>query len=81
MCVQILNKERELDALKTRNEYLEAQIRDAVEKYKKKEEDLQVTDMICHCIYTYDMFYSSSGPKLLKIKLLFSIATGAYRGD
>ncbi|KAI3363768.1 hypothetical protein L3Q82_001387 [Scortum barcoo] len=37
----ILNKERELDALKTRNEYLEAQIRDAVEKYKKKEEDLQ----------------------------------------
>nr|XP_046229200.1 notochord granular surface isoform X2 [Scatophagus argus] len=37
----ILSKERELDALKTRNEYLEAQIRDAVEKYKKKEEDLQ----------------------------------------
>ncbi|XP_045916392.1 notochord granular surface isoform X2 [Micropterus dolomieu] len=37
----ILNKERELDALKTRNENLEAQIRDAVEKYKKKEEDLQ----------------------------------------
>ncbi|XP_038582312.1 notochord granular surface isoform X2 [Micropterus salmoides] len=37
----ILNKERELDALKTRNEHLEAQIRDAVEKYKKKEEDLQ----------------------------------------
>ncbi|KAG8011223.1 Vimentin [Nibea albiflora] len=28
-------------ALKTRNEYLEAQIRDGVEKYKKKEEDLQ----------------------------------------
>ncbi|KAM7368045.1 hypothetical protein PAMP_014298 [Pampus punctatissimus] len=37
----ILNKERELDALKTRNEYLEAQIRDLVEKYKKEEEDLQ----------------------------------------
>ncbi|KAM7395570.1 hypothetical protein PAMA_007034 [Pampus argenteus] len=37
----ILNKERELDALKTRNEYLEAQIRDVVEKYKKEEEDLQ----------------------------------------
>ncbi|CAK6962167.1 notochord granular surface [Scomber scombrus] len=37
----ILNKERELDALKTRNEYLEDQICDTVEKYKKKEEDLQ----------------------------------------
>ncbi|XP_070782362.1 notochord granular surface [Enoplosus armatus] len=37
----ILNKERELDTMKTRNEYLEAQIRDAAEKYKKKEEDLQ----------------------------------------
>ncbi|XP_019116983.2 notochord granular surface isoform X2 [Larimichthys crocea] len=37
----ILSKERELDAQKTRNEYLEAQIRDGVEKYKKKEEDLQ----------------------------------------
>ncbi|KAM9840277.1 notochord granular surface [Aulostomus maculatus] len=37
----ILSKERELDALKSRNEYLEAQIRDAVEKYKKVEEGLQ----------------------------------------
>ncbi|XP_053193489.1 notochord granular surface [Scomber japonicus] len=37
----ILNKESELDALKTRNEYLEDQVRDTVEKYKKKEEDLQ----------------------------------------
>ncbi|KAG7220775.1 hypothetical protein INR49_032018 [Caranx melampygus] len=37
----ILNKEHELQALKTRNEYLQAQIRDAAEKYKKQEEDLQ----------------------------------------
>ncbi|XP_047429116.1 notochord granular surface isoform X2 [Mugil cephalus] len=37
----ILNKERELDTLKTRNEYLEAQIRDLAEKYKKEEEDMQ----------------------------------------
>ncbi|XP_056871978.1 notochord granular surface isoform X1 [Takifugu flavidus] len=37
----ILGKERELDSLKKRNEYLEAQIRDAVEKRKKEEEDLQ----------------------------------------
>ncbi|XP_040921143.1 notochord granular surface [Toxotes jaculatrix] len=37
----ILNKERELEALKTRNEYLEAQIREVAEKYKKEEEDLQ----------------------------------------
>lgn len=37
----VLNKERELEAQKTRNEYLEAQIRDAAVKYKKEEEDLQ----------------------------------------
>ncbi|XP_056219435.1 notochord granular surface [Seriola aureovittata] len=37
----ILNKERELEALKSRNEYLEAQIRNAAVKYKKEEEDLQ----------------------------------------
>ncbi|XP_028461564.1 notochord granular surface isoform X1 [Perca flavescens] len=37
----LLNKERELEAMKTRNEYLEAQIRDAAEKYKKEEEDLE----------------------------------------
>ncbi|CAL9692284.1 unnamed protein product [Knipowitschia caucasica] len=37
----ILNKERELDSLKTKNEFLEAQIRDMSQKYKKKEEDLQ----------------------------------------
>lgn len=44
MCVQILDKERELDAVKTRNEYLVNQIRDTVEKHKMEEEDLQVAD-------------------------------------
>ncbi|XP_020497670.1 notochord granular surface isoform X1 [Labrus bergylta] len=37
----ILNKQRELEALKTRNEYLEAQIRESIVKHKKKEEDLE----------------------------------------
>ncbi|XP_056151003.1 notochord granular surface isoform X2 [Lampris incognitus] len=37
----VLSKESELDALKTRSEYWEAQIRDAVERHKKKEEVLQ----------------------------------------
>ncbi|KAK7906926.1 hypothetical protein WMY93_015538 [Mugilogobius chulae] len=37
----ILNKERELESLKTKNEFLEAQIRDMSLKYKKKEEELQ----------------------------------------
>uniref|UniRef100_A0A3Q4BJD7 IF rod domain-containing protein n=1 Tax=Mola mola TaxID=94237 RepID=A0A3Q4BJD7_MOLML len=37
----ILSKERELDALKMRNEYLEAQILDKAGQYKKKEDDLQ----------------------------------------
>nr|XP_024002913.1 glial fibrillary acidic protein isoform X2 [Salvelinus alpinus] len=37
----ILNKERGLEDLKTKNEALEAQIREAQEKYKKELEDLQ----------------------------------------
>ncbi|XP_054617165.1 vimentin A2-like isoform X1 [Dunckerocampus dactyliophorus] len=37
----ILIKERELDALKTRNAYLEALIRDSLDKYKEKEQELQ----------------------------------------
>ncbi|XP_042280464.1 glial fibrillary acidic protein [Thunnus maccoyii] len=37
----IQNKERELDSLRTRNEALEAQIREMKEKYKKELEDLQ----------------------------------------
>lgn len=43
VCVQILNKQRDLEALKTKNEFLEAQIRDAAERYKKAEADLQVS--------------------------------------
>ncbi|KAG7275624.1 hypothetical protein CRUP_021951 [Coryphaenoides rupestris] len=38
----IANKERELEALKTRSEYLEAQLRDAVARFKREEEDLQL---------------------------------------
>ncbi|XP_072218694.1 notochord granular surface [Leuresthes tenuis] len=37
----ILNKERDLESQKTRNEYLEAHIRDAVERYKKEEDNLE----------------------------------------
>merc|ERR1711915_37109 len=37
----ILNKERELESLKTKNEFLVAQVRDVTLKYKKQEEDLQ----------------------------------------
>ncbi|XP_035244238.1 glial fibrillary acidic protein [Anguilla anguilla] len=37
----IQNKERDLEALKTRNETLEAQIRERQEKYKKELEELQ----------------------------------------
>ncbi|XP_032399228.1 notochord granular surface isoform X1 [Etheostoma spectabile] len=37
----LLNKERELEAVKTRNESLEARICDAAKKYKKEEEDLE----------------------------------------
>ncbi|KAK2910601.1 glial fibrillary acidic protein isoform X1 [Channa argus] len=37
----IQNKERDLDSLRTRNEALEAQIRETKEKYRKELEDLQ----------------------------------------
>ncbi|KAM9703712.1 notochord granular surface isoform 1-T1 [Menidia menidia] len=37
----LLNKECDLESLKTRNEYLEVMIRDTVEKCKKEEDDLQ----------------------------------------
>ncbi|RVE62248.1 hypothetical protein OJAV_G00155290 [Oryzias javanicus] len=37
----IQNKERDLDAMRTKNEALEAQIREMQEKYKKELEDLQ----------------------------------------
>uniref|UniRef100_A0A3B3ZLE5 IF rod domain-containing protein n=1 Tax=Periophthalmus magnuspinnatus TaxID=409849 RepID=A0A3B3ZLE5_9GOBI len=37
----IVNKERELETLKTKNEFLESQIRDMSLRYKKQEEDLQ----------------------------------------
>ncbi|CAJ1077159.1 notochord granular surface isoform X3 [Xyrichtys novacula] len=37
----ILNKQRELDALQTRNEFLEIQVRESFEKHRKKEGDLE----------------------------------------
>lgn len=40
--LQIQSKERDLDVLRTRNDALEAQIREMQEKYKKELEDLQV---------------------------------------
>lgn len=63
---------------------MEAQIRDAVEKHKKEEEDLQVTDVVYHCIHlyylrmftqkdAYDILQASAGPKRLKINLFCCI--------
>lgn len=37
----ILNKERDLESLRTRNDSLQAQIRDAIERFKNEEETLQ----------------------------------------
>ncbi len=42
MCFQIQNKQRELDALKNRNEALLLKMKEAQERYKKEEEELQV---------------------------------------
>lgn len=57
-----------------RNEYLETQIRDAVEKYKKKEKDLQVTDIMGNYISLYPH-------SRMRVNILYSTATGTYRGD
>lgn len=41
--LQIQNKERDLDGMRTRNEALEAQIQETQETYRKELEDLQVS--------------------------------------
>lgn len=45
--LQIQSKERDLDSLRTRNEALEAQIRETQDKYKKELEELQVNVDSC----------------------------------
>lgn len=45
--LQIQSKERDLGSLRTRNEALEAQIRETQEKYKKELEELQVNADSC----------------------------------
>lgn len=42
--LKILSRERDLESLRARNEDLEAHIRDAKEKQKKLEKELEVTD-------------------------------------
>lgn len=49
MCLQIQNKQRELDALKNRNEALLLQIKEAQEKYKQEEEELMVKTRPLQC--------------------------------
>uniref|UniRef100_A0A672KBC8 Desmin-like n=2 Tax=Sinocyclocheilus grahami TaxID=75366 RepID=A0A672KBC8_SINGR len=44
----IQNKERDLDSLKTKNEALEAQIRETQEKYRKELEELQVRNQVTY---------------------------------
>lgn len=42
MCLQVQNKQRELEALKNRNEALLLQIKEAQEKHRQEEEELLV---------------------------------------
>lgn len=43
------NKQRELDALKTRNEALMLQVLEAQERYKREEEELKVRTRLHRC--------------------------------
>lgn len=45
------NKQRELDALKTRNEALMLQVQEAQERYKKEEEELKVRTRLHRCSF------------------------------
>lgn len=75
-CSQILNKERDLDALKAKNEYLEAQIRDAAEKHKIKEQDLQVfSNTKAYSACTFSRFHSSFGLKPILLQDRIEVLT------
>lgn len=52
--LQIQNRQRDLDSLRTKNEALEAQIREMQEKNKKELEELQVNMVPCgHRVHTW----------------------------
>ncbi len=74
MCFQIQNKQRELDALKNRNEALLLKMKEAQERYKKEEEELQVkprpfyVERTCYigCVTSMSFFWKVITWQLLK---------------
>lgn len=63
--LQIQSKGSELDSLRTRNEALEAQIREMQEKYRKELEDLQV------CVHLNAVVTQNSLPQQIYMDIIY----------
>ncbi|XP_077409788.1 notochord granular surface [Vanacampus margaritifer] len=79
----ILNKEQELDALKSGNAHLEILIRDSLEKYKKREDELQerieALKLDLNVIKKKIALHLREYQDLLNIKMALEIEITTYR--
>ncbi|XP_037541317.1 notochord granular surface [Nematolebias whitei] len=79
----ILNKERNLESLRTRNEFLEGHVRDVTAKYKKEEEELQehieASEQNLKLIKQKTALLMREYQELLNAKMAMEIEIATYR--